>query len=69
MVDVHHPVDRRGTHIKLCLGICRDDVRRVAAFCDDPVDPHILRKLLAQQADGVEDEDHRIQRIDPAVRA
>ena len=55
---------RGGADEKFGLGVFGDDVRRIAAFGDDAVDADILGKLLTQQADGVEDQDHRVKRID-----
>ncbi len=55
-----HPEERRGA-----LG---DDVGRRAAIGDDPVDPHRARQLLAQQTHVHEQRDHRVERVDPALR-
>ena len=68
MVYIHHPFYGCCTDIEFSFGIIRDNIRCIAAFCDDAVDTHILRQLLAQQADGIEHQDHCIECVDAVMR-
>ena len=38
-----------GAHIKKTGGIIRDDIRRIAAICNNPMNSGFISELLAQQ--------------------
>ena len=68
MIDVHHPFFGSSADVELCLCVIRNDIRRIPAFGDNPVNADVTGQLLTKQPYGIENKNHRIKGIDSVMR-